>query len=141
MQNSLSDAINTALTAAATEAVDATITELFAKTIDNAVKDQAKRLKKAFAAAVTRRLDHLNAVRQKETEMRIDKAVKKAVLDARVEEMEFAIELESEFCDKVESDDADPKNRLFSLDEYFHMRMDEWKNELAELGEVQEEKV
>ncbi|KAG9659588.1 hypothetical protein KCU64_g3758, partial [Aureobasidium melanogenum] len=111
------------------------------KTIDNAVKDQAKRLKKAFAAAVTRRLDRLNVVRQKETEMRIDKAVKKAVLDARVEEMEFAIELESEFCDKVESDDADPKNRLFSLDEYFHMRMDEWKNELAELGEVQEEKV
>lgn len=91
MQNSLSDTINTALTAAATEAVDSTIREAFAKTIDKAVKIQAKKLDKAFAAAVddavTCRLGLLNAVRKKETDMRIDKAVKKAVLEAKIEEV------------------------------------------------------
>ncbi|KAH0151615.1 hypothetical protein KCU67_g10184, partial [Aureobasidium melanogenum] len=145
MQNSLSDTINTALTAAATEAVDAAIREAFAKTIDKAVKTQAKKLDKAFAAAVddavTCRLGLLDAVRKKETDMRIDKAVKKAVLDARIEEMEYAIRIEREFYGQVHSGDADAKNCLFSLDEYFHERMDEWKKELAEHEEVQEEKV
>ncbi|KAG9585055.1 hypothetical protein KCU77_g10179, partial [Aureobasidium melanogenum] len=145
MQNSLSDAINTALTAAATEAVGAAIREAFAKTIDKTVKIQAKKLDKAFAAAVdeavTCRSGLLDAVRQKETDMRIDKAVKKAVLEAKIEEREFAILIERELYDKVESGDADPKNCLFRLDEHFHDRMDGWKKELAEYEEAQEEKV
>jgi hypothetical protein len=93
MDKFLSDAINTALTAAANKAVDATIREAFTATIDKAVKTQAKKLDKAFAAAVDNavadRLDHLNALVQKATEIRIDKAVKKAVLEAKIEEVCF----------------------------------------------------
>lgn len=55
--------------------------------------------------------------------------------------MEYAIRIEREFYGQVHSGDADAKNCLFSLDEYFHERMDEWKKELAEHEEVQQEKV
>ncbi|KAH0154460.1 hypothetical protein KCU67_g9051, partial [Aureobasidium melanogenum] len=148
MERTLIDDINTSLTTAANEAVDDAIAEVLIDTINKAVKEQAKKLERTFTAAVNDavrdRVKNMQAVHKrtmetnkKATEIRIDKAVKKAVLEAKIEEMEFAILIEREFCNKVEWDDSDPKSCLFSLDEYFHERMDEWKKELAEHEEVQ----
>ncbi|KAG9908165.1 hypothetical protein KCU94_g3464, partial [Aureobasidium melanogenum] len=151
MAKTLAADINTSLTTAANEAVDDAIAEVFVKTVNKAVKDQAKKLERTFAAAVNDavrdRVKNLQAVHKrtmenkKATEIRIDKAVKKAVLEAKIKEMEFAILVGREMYNKLKSDYAGPEHRLYGLDGHLHERMDEWKKILAEHEEAQEEKV
>ncbi|KAG9718490.1 hypothetical protein KCU73_g15073, partial [Aureobasidium melanogenum] len=152
MERTLIDDINTSLTTAANEAVDDAIAEVFIDTINKAVKEQAKKLERTFAAAVNDavrdRVKKLQAghkrtmeIRENAMEVQIDKAVEKAVLEAKIKEMEWAILIGREMYNRVKKDYAGPEHRLYALYEHFHERMDEWKKELAEHEEAQEEKV
>lgn len=93
MENSLGELINTALTKAANAAIDASVEEIFTTAIEKAVKERAKKMERTFIAAVNaavrRQTKKLEAAHRKATEVRIAKAVKKAVLEAKIGEVCF----------------------------------------------------